>query len=254
MAWESRGQFVLSIDLELLARAGSLEHQRQLDLLTGRLLNLLDRHQVPATFAVADPVHSAATEAILSSSRHEVAILGDATWVGRGAGRERFGRELERRFQSALASGLDVSSLVLRQVELGENFDLLMKQPISAIRSAGLQRGLLNQPQLLRFGMWQMPVTLSWPQTSRWFHRPLSVARKLLRQATRRGEVMHVAFDAGQFIESDQPKLGDIERLIAAVAALRDAHHIDVATLQTLGRTLDRPHDTTPLRSILRAA
>lgn len=255
MQGESRGQLVVSIDLELLTRAGSLKHERQLDLVTDRLLALLQQHRLTATIAVADPVHSAATDAILSSDpSHEIAVLGDASWVGRGAGRERFGRELDRRFHSARAAGLTVSSLLLRQVDLSENFDLLTKHTITSIRTIANGSGVLHQPQRLRLGMWQMPVALTLPHKPNWFRSTVAAAWKLLKRTVQAKEVLHLAIDAGQLAESDTPKWCEIERIFALIAQLRDAGRLEVTTLQALALSLTRPGDAPAMHSVQRAA
>lgn len=251
---ESRGRLVLSIDLELLARAGSYEHERQLDAITGRLLELLHAYHLPATFAVADPLHSAATELITASPlAHELAVLGDASWIGRGAGRERFGRELDRRFHSARAAGLPVSSLVLRQVELAENFDLLSRHPITAIRS-GTPSTTFAQPHLLRHGVWHMPTTMTLPLKTRWYQSPARIAGRVLEQAARTASVAHLAIDAGRLVETQPCKIGEIERVLSHAASLREQGKLDVVTLAGLTRLLDRPTEALAMRSILRAA
>jgi hypothetical protein len=247
------GRLVISVDLELAAHAGSLEQQRKLELVTSHLTDLLTRQQMPATFAVADPRHSAASEAILASRvGHEVAILGDASWVGRGAGRERFARELERRIHSARSAGMQISSLLLRQVELAENFDLLVKHQITAIRP-GASRDA-DQPELLRFGMWQMPVHLRLPRKAGWFASNVSVAKRGLASAVKNAGVFHLAIDAGQLAEGDTAKLSEVERILAQAAELRSSEQLEILSLQQLADRLDRPSDSAPLRSILRAA
>lgn len=253
MASDAGGQFVLTIDLELLERAGSYEHERQLDLMTRRLLELLHAYQLPATFAVADPLHSAATELVTSSDLgHELAVLGDASWIGRGAGRERFGRELDRRFHSAQAAGLTVTSLVLRNVELAENLDLLQPHPITAVRSAAASA--MAQPQLLRSGVWQMPVTYALPAKARWFYRPARVARRWLDRAARSGSIMHLSIDAGRLVETQPCRLRDVESVLSHAARLCESGKLEVQTLAGLSRQLARPADTVALHSILRAA
>jgi hypothetical protein len=174
--------------------------------------------------------------------------------VGRGAGRDRFGRELDRRFNSARSAGLQVTSLVLRQVDLGENFDLLMQHAITAIRTTASVSGLVRQPQLLRFGMWQMPVALTLPHKSSWFQSTVATAWKLLKRAAQHKEVVQLAIDAGQLAESDAPQWGEIERTLALIGPLREAGLLEVSTLQNQARTLARPADALPLHSILRAA
>ena len=69
-----------------------------LETVTAELAERLARYNLPASWAVADPAVSAATERLLhAGAAHEIAILGDRSWVGREAGRARFARELARR-------------------------------------------------------------------------------------------------------------------------------------------------------------
>ena len=257
MTVQSLGQLVVSIDLELNDHASSVAHQRRLDTLAGALRQSLATHQIPATIAVSDPVHSAATELFAQSSLpHEIAILGEPSWVGRGAGRERFGRELQRRFQSARAAGLAATSLVLRQVELAENFDLLVKNGVTAIRSdRPVAPSPLPQPQWLRFGLWQVPTSTTLPANrSWWFASPARSACRQLRQAAASRTVFHLRVDGGQLAESDSPPLHDLERVLDQAARLRDAGQLVATTMQLLAEGLERPQDTAPLHSILRAA
>ena len=115
---DGRGTLILSIDFEL-----DLEHQapvlqRRLDAVRGELIELTRTLNTPATWAVADPTLSAATESILAAGcGHEIAVLGEPAWLGPGCGRMRLERELTRRFDSARESGIAVSTLALRNVE-----------------------------------------------------------------------------------------------------------------------------------------
>ena len=79
---ESTAEVVFSIDLELEIERQSWDRQDRLAEIGSELLRLLDRHQIPATWGVADPSLSAATESILASSTpHEVAVLGDRSFL-----------------------------------------------------------------------------------------------------------------------------------------------------------------------------
>jgi hypothetical protein len=107
------GRLLLSIDLELDFPQRGRADLNRLDAATSALLALCERCQLAATWAVADPAYSAATDLIRAASpRNEVAVLGDQSWVGPGAGRQRFSRELARRFDSARAAGIDATTLV----------------------------------------------------------------------------------------------------------------------------------------------
>ena len=118
----------ISIDLELDPQRRLVDQLRGLEDVTGRLAQLFSKYQVPATWAVADPAVSAATDRLVAANlAHEIAILGDRTWVGREAGRTRFAKELSRRVMRGRGAGLNVSSLLLRDVELEDNLDLLAR-------------------------------------------------------------------------------------------------------------------------------
>src|SRR5688572_19137179 len=108
----ARGTVVLSIDLEL-----DLEHtqpglSRRLDDVRSQLIDLAGKWHVPATWAVADPMLSAATEPIMrAAGGHEIAVLGDLAWLGTGCGRDRLARELVRRFSVPCKAGISVHTL-----------------------------------------------------------------------------------------------------------------------------------------------
>src|SRR5947207_12793466 len=74
--------FILSVDLEL-----GLEYERdrvrRLDEVRAELVALTQTYAVPATWAVADPRLSAATESIVAAGcQHELAVLGNQAWLG----------------------------------------------------------------------------------------------------------------------------------------------------------------------------
>src|SRR5882757_6958700 len=107
------GHLLITVQLDSAATGHKLERHQELAGVTRRLISLADSERLPVTWAVSDPAHSAATSLILQSAvEHEIAILGDANWVGATAGRTRFARELIRRLAQARATGLEVTSLV----------------------------------------------------------------------------------------------------------------------------------------------
>src|ERR1700678_731444 len=82
----SRGILTVSIDLELDPLHCRPRQQLSLDRVGTQLLELLARYRIPATWAVADPAVSAATEKLSASGQgHEIAVLGDQAWVGSDA-------------------------------------------------------------------------------------------------------------------------------------------------------------------------
>src|SRR2546423_13638418 len=122
------GMLVLSIDLELEPDRHDRQVERQLDLVRSELIALTEAAAIPATWAVADPMLSAATESILAAQcGHEIAVLGDQAWLGPGCGHDRLARELTRRFTIPRKAGIPVSTLALRNVEHVGDLDLLLK-------------------------------------------------------------------------------------------------------------------------------
>ena len=95
---DSLGTLVLSIHLELNLEDQDRRDEQRLDDIRSRLIDLTKTNGVSATWAVADPMLSVASESILSAGvGHEVAVLGDEAWLGQGCGRGRLSRELARR-------------------------------------------------------------------------------------------------------------------------------------------------------------
>ncbi len=166
------GLLAISIDIELDAQHSGTRDQLALDRVAGRLLEMLTRSGLPATWAVADPAESAATEKLTAAGGHEIAVLGDAAWVGASAGRSRFGRELDRRLRHARSAGIAVSTLALRNVHLDAHLNLVVANGITAVRgpeSAARGRHEFNQPQSLYAGLWLMWPSIVLPGEMRWW-------------------------------------------------------------------------------------
>src|SRR6186997_582253 len=134
------GTLLLSVDLEpdpAQPDGGLID---RLDQLRRRLIELTGSLAVPATWAVADPVLSVATESILNTKAgHEIAVLGDRAWLGPGCGRVRLQRELARRFDGARKAGISVTTLALRNLDQVRELDLLLDHGITALRGPAVQ-------------------------------------------------------------------------------------------------------------------
>jgi hypothetical protein len=255
----SGGVLVISVDLELpLGHCGVVE-ERLLDETTGKLLALCDKYRMSATWGVADPVHSAATDRVRAASvAHEIAVLGDATWVGSQAGRARFAGELSRRVLKARAAGLPISTLIPAEVVLDDHLDLVVKNGITAVRGVvdhGGRSRRTAQPHALHFGLWEFPGSLRLPGDSRWLYgggRGIW-ARRGLRRAAKGRRVFHLVVDAPRLGSSGTTAVSTLERVLQYADRLRSAERLLVATLAEVSGRLSQTRHTRPSRSILRA-
>ncbi len=249
--------FTLSIDLELDIHQQTEAYRQRLDDLRNNLITLLEQHQMPATWAVADPAISAATEPIFASTvPHELAVLADRTWFGAGSGRLRLRRELGRRFDRARRAGISLSTLVLRNVDEVSEVDALVEHGISAIRGPARPIGETVDPprSSLRADIWHQPVAWQLPLQSAWWLPTNWSLKRRIRKAMRQHSAVHLAIDSPRLVEEDGLALGTLRELLGWLAAQQSAGHLQIATLGEIGKQFVEQHAPTPSRSILRPA
>jgi hypothetical protein len=255
-----RGRLLISIDLELDVAQRTQADGPRLDEVAGWLVELCRQYQIPATWAVADPARSAASDVVLDGcADHEIAILGDPTWVGPYAGRIRFARELARRVLGARDAGFAASTLVLRDVRLQEHFDLLVKYEISAVRSGmtGTCETLQAwRPKMLRFGVWHFPVFWKLPGQCRWLPGGGGdfTAHRNIQRAIDNKQVTHLVIDGPQLAHSAISARRVIERVLRAASRRREQGLLAIETVGCFAKRLARRRQATPSRSILRPA
>ena len=251
------GHLLITVQLDSPAAGQNLQRHQDLASLTRRLVDLAESQRLPVTWAVSDPAHSAATSLIVRSGlEHELAILGDANWVGPTAGRTRFARELARRLTQARSTGLEVTSLVPHVASIEKHIDLVVKQRITAVagfQSADSVRPVVS-PRALHYGVWEIPVTENLPlATKRIFGGKWTTASRI-RRFTREAGTYHLFIDVPALAASGS----QAEKLIAWVARrvslLRDRGLIRIETLRTMAARLADVPVVRPQRSILRAA
>lgn len=255
------GTLTISIDLE--DDPSRLTHlsKRSLEAVTDRLLVLLAEHQMPATWAVSDPALSAARARIAAvRGGHELAILGDASWVGREAGRGRFARELARRTARAREAGVPINTLVLKSVLPIDHCDLAIKEGIIAARHLSAPHlarsaGRL-QPRTLRFGLWGFPVSIVLPGESRWWPGGggARAARFVIDEAADSRGLVQLAIDAPRLAARGPSAVRVLSRVLEHVERRRRHSLVDVATLAATARKLGAENRGDPSRSILRPA
>ena len=255
---QAGGIVTISIDLELEIEHYTSHAQRHLDRVRSQLIELLEVHQIPATWAVADPARSAASEPILASRvRHEIAVLGDRAWVGYGAGRLRLQRELARRFDGARRVGMAVTTLALCNSDRLLDLDLLLEHGITAIRGPAVDsaleaRRLGSKPA--RHGIWQAPTAWMLPPRGAWWLLSAWGVRREIQRAASEGSLLHLEISAPRLIELGEPAAQIVENAIAALASQRDQGQLQVLTLAAIAGEALSLRVPAPSHSILRPA
>ncbi len=159
---KSQAIVVVSIDVNFNRHATDTTGIRELSSVCQRIVRVLDKHNTPATWAVTDPSCTAISAVMMSSrTAHELALLGDGSWIGPDAGRTGFARHLLGHLEEASSIGLQISTLAVEGADLRQNLDLLAKYHISMVRpdAAGRRRSIQGTiPRKLRYGLWQLPA------------------------------------------------------------------------------------------------
>jgi hypothetical protein len=252
------GTVVLSIDLELDLEHHNRQLQQRLDEVRSQLIEVTQAYSVPATWAVADPMLSAATESILTAGcGHEIAVLGDQAWLGPGCGRARLARELTRRFSAPRKAGIPVNTLALRNVELVVDLDLLVEHGVTAFCGPAVEmspavRGPSQPPT--RFGLWQPPAAWTLPPRARWWSPAAWSIRREVKRASCNGSTLHLRLDAVRFVDSPGHALDGVTGLFRYLADRRDSGRLAIETIGRLAAAALDCRAGSPSRSALRPA
>jgi hypothetical protein len=250
------GHVNITVQLDSIAGGRNLEQHQNMASVTRQLIAIMETARVPATWAVSDPAHSAATSLILKSALdHELAILGDANWVGPTAGRTRFARELVRRVTQARAAGLNVSTIVPGVATIESHIDLVVKQQITAV--AGLNDQVatrqFTKPRALHYRVWEVPVTTALPLQGTWFSSgKWSLWRRIRRIAKEAGS-FHLLIDAAAIAALGRREESINKWLVRRISTLRDRGLVRVETLRATAARLSDVPAVSPQRSILRS-
>jgi hypothetical protein len=257
MSGGAGGKLVLSIDLELDIEHHDVQHQQRLDEVRRQLLELTRAAGVVATWAVADPLLSAATEPVLAAGcGHEIAVLGDQAWLGTGCGRARMAGELARRFTAARAAGIPVTTLALRNVEQVIDLDLLLDHGVTALALPAAEQPSFarkNAQPPIRFGLWQPPTAWKLPPRRAWLPALWRI-RGEIKRAIRAGSLLHLRLDALRLVAACDQSLHVICEMLAYAARKRDAGQLAIATIGQLAAAELESRAAAPSRSVLRPA
>jgi hypothetical protein len=250
------GHLNLTVQLDSATEGRKIERHQELAGVARQLIATMDGARVAATWAVNDPAHSAATSLLLHSPvDHELAILGDANWVGPTAGRTRFARELVRRISQSRAAGINISTLVPSVASIEDHIDLVVKQHITAVASVKVPAGVqpIGDPRALHYGVWELPVTASLPLKASWFGGGKRVTWRSIRRSAADAGTCHLLIDAAAIAAAGRGEVAAVEWLVERVATLRDRGLVRVETLRSTAARLSAVPAVSPQRSILRS-
>jgi len=145
----------------------------------------------------------------------------------------------------------------LRDTELDDHLDLVIKQGITAIATGETSRPpAASQVMPLRFGLWKMPTTYRLPGTRRWFslRGDSGRARAAIDHAVATREVCHLWIDGLQLAAQGPSGLKNLAKILAHVEQQQRQGRLLVATIAGTAALLGGRRHTAPARSILRPA
>jgi len=260
------GTLSISVDLETCRAAATAKDHDSLESTIGQLLALCSRHDITATWAFGDPAGSPLAGLVWGQNPgHEIALLADAAWSRREATRRTIVGPLANAVAACRDHGRPLRSLVLRSGRLDQHWDVLTKHGLTAVRVADqprpatrgfapfeswrLGRGRIeHRPHVLRWGLWELPVTLELTPTNP------SPAAPVIKHLATHGGIATVAVDAGGERRQQQATIEACKRVMQLVAAPLAEGRIQVATLGEIVERLVRRGPTVSSRSILRSA
>jgi hypothetical protein len=254
---EGLGAAVISIDVGS-SRHAAVRRAARPETFVPRLVRLFDDFQIAATWAIAEPADDEATAHVLTAEvRHEIAILGDAGWIGESAGRPAFACNLARRIVTAQAAGISIRVLACGGACVPRTeYDLLVKHNIHLVRqprpAAGNPFAAL-QPLPLRHGVWEAPATVEIPRANAWWGAGAGAAKNSFARAAATHGVAHVTIDLAALAACDA-RLHTAQSILRRLAEAASRAVLDVMTLGALGEKMSRPKAAASARSILRAA
>lgn len=211
-------------------------------------------HQVAATWAVSlgtNLVQLADVLRVHAASGNELAWLADATWAGPNARRGQFAVALAERASAAAEADVEISTLVAGDAgNCPSHLDLAAKYGVRAIAGSATPRSRSSQAHPLRFGVWNVPTSVSLSSSGTWWTNAARGAEREIRRAIRTGGVCHVHADLAR-----PETTAVLDRVLAFVERCRVEHRLHVETVGQLVARLSRPKFALrPARSILRAA
>jgi hypothetical protein len=252
------GQLQITVALEPATPDLNVESHRRLGDFAKRLVDLFTAERLWATWAVGAPGRSKVCAAVIrAAAEHEIAILGDAEWLGPEAGRTRFARELAARITQARCAGISVTSLVTPLLPPQAHIDLVVKYGISAVAGGQHEKRPAHReaiPQALHYGVWQLPASARMPTAGSWWFSGRRLLMRRIGSAAKNAATFHLVIDAPALERASNGNVRNLARITRRIAEFRDRGLLQVETLAQAAARLTSVPAVTPQRSILRQA
>ena len=108
-----RGHFQWCVELPLAAEPTGLAGFRTLEDCAQRLLTMFNRHLIPATWAISNGPSPRWTRSLQCGVvQHELAVLGEPTWMSPNHSRQSTAIHLESFLAESKRQGMSISSFV----------------------------------------------------------------------------------------------------------------------------------------------
>ena len=249
---------VACVDSDQAQHVSLVDHRSRVESLQ-QLLQAFDQAQVPATWGFSDPARSHFIPALVNgTSRHEVALLGDMSWISPEAGRRSLCQQLVQRISQAQEAGVELSTLALYDGQLSADYDLLAKQQISMVRhprTKSPSRKQASRRRSLRYGLWEAPAAVSLSPTSLLVgRRPGHAINRLMRRMDRQGGVGHLLLDLTGEKDVSSRGLKLVNRILHAISKYQRSAQLQICTLRDLALQWQPSQQGVTARSLLRVA
>lgn len=256
MSSRERGVLVVTVDVPLAADIASSDPRVAGTI--GWLRDLLDHLQLPASWGCAEAALPVAGRFLADTpARHELALVGDAAWLGHPCGRKRFARGLDARVATARSAGAPATTLFAHHTIRRNYVDLLIKRGLSAVRGGwDPYPGAGGSPWAAHYGLWLFPASPALPRgNDRFTMRAWSALqnRSLVRLADRGGYAQW-DIDLGRLLCAGTPERDAVKRTLIKAERLRSQDRLGVYNMTGWVQRHRAVRLMRPSQSILRRA
>ena len=220
-----------------------------------QLANLLQRYQIPATWAVTQFNSTIVRTVHDGSPQHEIALLWNEHATRRSADAFQLAGRLRDRVTEAADCGLILQSIAAdpRGMLPYHSLSRYGFRSLRTTRTCGTQAAGTIQPQSLRHGLWGVPVSCFWPHASRFMQvfslRTLMYQTRVVAQGH---DALHVVIDLPMLQSSGTGCWQQLERLLQQTQQLRTECGLRTCRLADIDVMVRADIAAQPARSILR--